>query len=96
MKLIILSILMYNGKFVLMVPWLWHPGELYLSGRIDTATEWFAENMNRAVAQFLNGTTNVNIEIRGNHLPFFHLVSCRHGTRQTATYNIGLQGPSIR
>ncbi len=37
-----------------MVPWLRRLGELCLSGRIDTAAEWFAETTNRAVVQFLN------------------------------------------
>lgn len=79
-----------------MVPCLRRPGELSISGRIDTAAEWFAETANRAVVEFLNGTNKVNIEISGNHRPFVHLASCHHGTRQTATCNILLQGSSVR
>lgn len=79
-----------------MVPWLRCLGELSPSGRIDTASERFAKTANRAVVQFLNGTNRVNIGISSNHRPFVHLASFHHGTRQTATCIIGLQGSSVR
>ena len=79
-----------------MVPWLRRLGELCPSGRIDTASERFAKTANRAVVQFFNGTNRVNIGISGNLRPFVHLASFHHGTRQTATCIIGLQGSSVR
>ena len=51
--------------FVLMVPWLWRPGELYLSRRIESAAKGFAENANINVVEFFSCAAQLNIGICG-------------------------------